>query len=105
EDAPVSSDRQGNGSAAYAAPGDCPANPFGTTPPGASERGVEATSISHRDDVELRAGACEGCAGKQRIAVHQPDGERAVDVLPEDVGLAIGVEIPGSDHVPSRAGV
>src|SRR6185436_7544469 len=33
-------------------------------------------------------------------AVHQPDRRRAVHVLPQDVGLAIAVEVPGALDVP-----
>ena len=34
--------------------------------------------------------------------VHQPDRGRAVVGLPQDVRLAVAVEIGGCDHVPGR---
>src|SRR5258708_6879782 len=38
----------------------------------------------------------------QAGAVHQPHRRRAVDVLPQHVGLAVTVEIARPDHVPGR---
>ena len=45
----------------------------------------------------IRPARCE------RSAVHQPLHDRAVCVLPQDVGLAIAIEVPsGADHAPVR---
>jgi hypothetical protein len=44
-------------------------------------------------------------AADQAGAVHQPHRRRAVGVLPEDVGLAVGVEIARTDFMPIGAGM
>ena len=54
--------------------------------------------------VGARIGADHGAADQGR-AVHQPDRGLAVVVLPEDVGLAVAVEVAGIDHVPVGARV
>src|SRR5207245_9378970 len=41
-------------------------------------------------------------AADETCAVHQPGRGRAVVVLPENVGLAVGIEIARADRVPGR---
>ena len=45
----------------------------------------------------------DGAAADQAGAVHQPDRRRAVVVLPQDVGLAVAVEVAGAARRASRA--
>jgi hypothetical protein len=52
------------------------------------------------------ATACQLGPGLPRLADAQlPHGDFAAVVLPQDVGMTVAVEIPGCDHLPTRAGV
>ena len=47
-----------------------------------------------------------GPAADQSVPVHFPDrGLAGVRVLPQDVGMAVVIEIAGSDRVPGRSGI
>jgi hypothetical protein len=51
--------------------------------------------LRDRMPVASQAGADVGAAD-QAGAIHQPYRQRAVGVLPEDIGLAVGVEVAGA---------
>src|SRR5947207_11067196 len=45
----------------------------------------------------------DAAAGDQARAIHEPLGDGAVFILPENVGLAVAVEIARTDLVPVRS--
>ena len=56
-------------------------------------------------DVPARSRVRQTPASNEAGAVHQPDRGRAVAVLPENVGLAVAVEVAGPRDVPARSRV